>query len=134
MKKLSTKKPVKSGKAAKLRLLRQSIYNELPYFIREFIRLCQGKVSHKELWSLDNTLCEWFVPRLKQFKVETISYPPNLKNIKAWYKILDEFIWLFGTHLSNNWDQDLKKITKKETNRAEKAWELLQQYFNHLWL
>ena len=40
-----------------------------------------------ELWNLDTTLLKFLLPRLKEFKKQTNSYPSNVESFEEWQNI-----------------------------------------------
>ena len=82
-----------------------------------------------ECWNLDNTLGQFLVPRLKVFKENTHSYPPELTE-EGWDAILQEMIDGFEVVA----DYDLCYGFDEEQNKLrDRAIHLLSEYFNHLW-
>ncbi len=139
MKKSSTKRPEKSKSKVRLNL---PILNTFRYYIRVSKRgiinlyrvYIKGTYPTTELWSLDETICNFLVPRLEEFKKGLIGYPCNLKSLKAWENVLDEIIWLFKVyHREGLLGTDPHIPNKKNNDRAKKAWALFQKHFNNLW-
>ena len=45
-----------------------------------------------ELWNLDSTILKFTLPRLKEFREQTICYPADLNSIEEWKDCLDKMI------------------------------------------
>lgn len=61
-------------------------------------------VPYSDLWSLDITIAEFVLPRLKKFKKENISYPgiDEMNTSEKWDEALDKMILAFEYVIS--WD------------------------------
>jgi len=139
MKKSSTKKQVKSKSKVKSKFQVPSIYKykfrklkrKLVDIYREYIL---GTYPTTDLWNLDETISNFLVPRLKEFKSMLIGYPANLKSAKGWEKVLTEIIWLFEVY-HRDWLLGFEPthLKKEDHDRAKKAWALFQKHFNNLW-
>lgn len=93
------------------------------------------------LWSLDQTLIETFIQRLKQFqKHNNNSYPANLEGIQEWRDIIDRLI----TGLKVMKDEtildeiledksNLKEMYDKQEAYDKKTMELFVKHFRDLW-
>lgn len=118
----------------------QDTFRELKW---KFQHLFRGW-SDKEIWNLDNTIVEWLVPRLKEFKKITQGYPGNLESFEQWQQMLDEMIFGFEWK-SNEWyaenvfnkseiEKEIKMIEfEKLIKRAEEGRILFAKYFCGLW-
>jgi len=69
-------------------------YDVKRWFISTYQRMRYG-VSDSECWSLDWTLTNFILPRLKHFKkINVHTHPPDITP-ERWEEILDELIWTF---------------------------------------
>lgn len=100
--------------------------------------------SDKEIWNLDNTIVEWLVPRLKEFKKITQGYPGNLESFEQWQDILDEMIFGFEWKDNEWYAENVFGLQEEEKNekmkefkdlmkRAEEGRILFAKYFCGLW-
>ena len=80
-------------------------------------------------WSLDAEIAKFIAPRLKRFKELNNGFPGQLTSEK-WDEILDEMIWAFEFHASeeSSWNQDSELY-----KRAQKGLKLFGYWFPHLW-
>ena len=51
-------------------------------------------IKYKDIYSLDNTIARFVLPRLKFFKKNIIGYPPDI-TFEEWKDILDKMILSF---------------------------------------
>jgi tRNA-dihydrouridine synthase len=94
-------------------------------------------VSDSECWSLDWTLTNFILPRLKHFKkINVHTYPPDITP-ERWNEILDELIWTFEymhdeekfnptpmfRYEVDNMDDYFKNIKREKTPEQKQAWE-----------
>jgi tRNA-dihydrouridine synthase len=94
-------------------------------------------VSDSECWSLDWTLTNFILPRLKHFKkINVHTHPPDITP-EQWDKILDELIWTFEymhdeekfnptpmfRYEVDNMDDYFKNIKREKTPEQKQAWE-----------
>lgn len=97
-------------------------------------RLSRG-FDDTELWNLDLTFAKFMLPRLKEFRKKTCSYPSELNNIDEWNKILDEMIeglQLWTKHF--DWDFSSDQNTRNGNHlKVETALNHLAKYFRDLW-
>lgn len=70
-----------------------------------------------ELWSLDDTVLQFLLPRLRIFKTYTKSYPADLKSLDEWQNIIQKMIDEIENYKVEN-DNNLDTLFK---------------YFMHLW-
>lgn len=97
-------------------------------------------VHPKETWSLDITISQYIVPRLKLYKKLNNGIPSRLETIDEWHEILDKMIRTFE-YLSDescnygcntdeaNW-LDVYNQRQKET---KEGLMLFAEYFQALW-
>lgn len=78
-----------------------------------------------ETWSLDSTIAEFTLPRLRRFREITIAHPSELTP-EQWNHVLDELIWLMEITA----DGDLVGV---DDARRREACRLLGEYFHALW-
>ena len=89
--------------------------------------------DNSELWSLDCTIAEFIVPRLKAFKevsADEGDHPGSLAE-KEWQDILSQMIEGFELYPNHfHWDPE-----EQETNwkKVDKAMSLFHKYFFSLW-
>lgn len=108
-------------------------------------------VGNSELWNLDVTICEWILPRLKQFKKINIAYPgtPEIPTPEAWDEVLDKMIKAFelaqydpidlDENLNPRDDYDYnhekyKKISEEYEKIVKEGLHLFAENFWHLWI
>jgi len=75
-----------------------------------------------ELWSLDNTIVEFTLPRLKEFRKGLHGYPMSLSE-EDWPHVLDEIVWAM-----ENYDE-----LDKDEERFGDAMALFGTFFRDLW-
>lgn len=51
-------------------------------------------IKYKDIYSLDNTIARFILPRLKFYKKNVIGYPPDI-TLEEWKDILDKMILAF---------------------------------------
>ncbi len=117
-------------------------------------------VNPSECWNLDITICEWIIPRLKEYKNKTIGYPPIDKKLYAekkelkeitfeeWQIILDEIILGFEQisydpfdiviekelNLNNESDKEYYyKFCEERQEKIERGLDLFKYYIQDLW-
>ena len=91
-------------------------------------------IDKKDLYNLDKTLAEYILPRVKRFReINKESYPADLKDMKAWNKILDQIIFSFQYSLKESIEAD-EKIREKNQRKYKKGMKLFAEYFEDLWL
>lgn len=74
-----------------------------------------------ELWSLDNTIIRFTLPRLKAFRNYTQSFPAGM-TFEEWQGIIDKMIVGMEKYLVDSWDEE-----------AQEGIILFFTYFTHLW-
>ena len=82
-----------------------------------------------ETWNLDYTMAKFILPRLKRFRDITKCYPPELKSLDEWQKILDKMIWGFDS-IVNGYDDFLNPEHNK---KQQEGLDLFSKYFTALW-
>lgn len=81
-----------------------------------------------DTWSLDCTMAEWLLPRLRRFKEINGGYP-MIKTPTQWDKELAEMIWTFEFIASDKyWNED-----KATMRRVKKGLRLFSDNFCSLW-
>ena len=78
--------------------------------------------DNSELWSLDHTIIRFTLPRLKAFKDDTKSYPPEFNSYEDWQVAIDKMI-----------DGMEKYILDTSDEEAIEGIDLFLKYFRHLW-
>ena len=112
-------------------------------------------VSNRELWNLDQTICDWIIPRLKQFKEINIAYPgtASMDTPEKWDEALDKMIRAFELAKLDPIDLDenlqlrdyelegylydvnkYKGIYEKRNAEVQEGLHLFATYFNDLWI
>ena len=76
-----------------------------------------------ELWNLNATICKFIIPRLEEFKKQTIGYPPEI-TFEEWLNIIDEMLNFFKKYVN---DESFINAS------GERGFELFYEYFNYLW-
>ena len=91
-------------------------------------RLTRGW-SDSDLWSLDITIAEFVLPRLKRLKEIQCGYPSNLTE-KKWDTILDHMIYSMESVINQFDDFEFNEETEK---RIKKGLYYFGKYFRSLW-
>lgn len=110
-----------------LRLLKRNI----KHF---FQRLINGW-SDDETWSLDITVSDYLVPRLKRLKELKHGHPSCFQTMEEWNEILDKMIYAF-TECSNEFNREYPGTVSKERARQRKikiGLNLFAKHFQNLW-
>lgn len=81
-----------------------------------------------EMWSLDYSLAEHIVPRLKRFKEVSCSYPQDYESLEAWQGDIQIMIDAFERIADN---EDMKLEEYDEVNRGLDLFR--DRYFNLWW-
>lgn len=104
--------------------------------------------SDLEIWNLDNTFCEWMIPRLKDFRARTFGYPEvpgECESLEEWQALLDEMIFGFEFDAPEWYEKNVFPIKdpdergkrlneyKELCQRAEDGRILFAKLFNRLW-
>lgn len=87
--------------------------------IKFFYQKITRGFSEEDLWSLDISLANWLLPRLKEFVRIT-----NFNFTKEKQKDFEEIIWML---------EEIQKCNINNTERFEKAKILFGNYINRLW-
>jgi hypothetical protein len=80
-----------------------------------------------DTWSLNSSLAQWFLPRLKRFREISIAHPHNITS-DEWNDLLDQMIIGFETFLEDNYIGDQSKVDK-----IDRALDIFKEWFYHLW-
>ena len=111
-------------------------YDVKRWVISTYQRMRYG-VSDSECWSLDWTLTNFILPRLKHFKkINVHTHPPDITP-ERWEEILDELIWTFEymhdeekfnpmpmvLYVRGNMDDYFKNAEREQTPEQKLAWE-----------
>jgi len=97
--------------------------------------------SDKQVWSLDTTIAEFVLPRLRTLKMLTHGYPEGFDSMEEWSKAIDKMIWSFEFALKDYGSEDFdhndyenwKKKNDKRTERYKEGMRLFAEYFWNLW-
>ena len=88
-------------------------------------RLTRG-FDNRELWNLDDTIVNFILPRLKEFKKINSEYPGCLTE-QEWNEILDKIINSFQLLKKNEW------INEKEDEKINEGLLLFIKHLRDLW-
>lgn len=104
-------------------------------------------VPYSDLWSLDITIANFVLPRLKKFKKENIGYPgiEEMDTPEKWDEALDKMILAFEYVIHEfDWWLDDEYVTKiKNSCLAEEkrrqaviseGLQLFAKWFRYLWI
>ena len=91
-----------------------------------FQRLTRGW-DDGDTYSLDCTITEFVLPRLKRFKELNFGFPYGLTE-ESWDEILDKMILAFEIH-----EKSLEKISGEEIEKMKEGLELFGKYYTNLW-
>lgn len=94
-------------------------------------RLTRGW-DDSDTWSLDTTIAEFTLPRLKRFKELNIGHPPELTS-EEWDAILDKTIKAMEL-IATEWDYKPCTLSVSEEEVIiQEGLDLFGKYFRHLW-
>lgn len=99
-------------------------------------------VPYSDLWSLDITIANFVLPRLKKFKKENIGYPgiEEMDTPEKWDEALDKMILAFEYVVHNyGWYVvNPKKYEQDELKRRcaviDEGLQLFAKWFQYLWI
>lgn len=80
----------------------------------------------EDLWNLDKTICKFVIPRLKEFRIQSIGFPMDVEP-EEWSQILDKMIEAF--ELASTYDI----LNKRDNKKVEDGLLLFAKYFQYLW-
>ena len=90
--------------------------------------------TDKELWNLDVSFAKWILPRLVEFKKQTMSYPPKFKNESEWAKVLQTMIDGFTIMADENIYFSLPRTEKdKKFKKIKLSMSLFYNHIYDLW-
>jgi len=95
-------------------------------------QLKKNGFSDSETWSLDSTVAEFIIPRLKRFKEVQNGFPAGLTE-KSWDVIVDKIIFAFEFHLIRDEWSDNKLGFDAAYEKYEEGMQLFAKWFHHLW-
>lgn len=78
--------------------------------------------DNSELWSLDIVIIRFALPRLKEFRNYTQSFPPDFNSYEEWQQAIDKMVDAMEKYIVDTWDPE-----------AVEGIELFLKYFRHLW-
>jgi len=81
-----------------------------------------------EIWSLDYTIAQFILPRLKEFRSWNCGYP-SWATQEEWNKIVDDMIFFF--EFASN--ESLMELPKKDMIRVKRGKKLFADHFFSLW-
>ena len=100
----------------------------IPRWLRFFWQRRRRGFDDSDTWSLDSTVSEFVLPRLRRFKEVNIGYPGSLTP-EEWDLILDKMIAAFEFGASEErWDDKGEGYSKHK-----EGLELFSRYFWDLW-
>lgn len=85
------------------------------------------KEEREELYSLDFTIAEFILPRLRNFKEVNNGYPGEMSGIEEWETAIDKMI--LGFEVSRNCF-----LEKEEIEKRDEGLLLFAKWFDYLWL
>ena len=119
-------------------------------------------IKYKDIYSLDNTIARFVLPRLKFFKKNIIGYPPDI-TYEEWKSIIDKMILAFELILDTSEpdfgerkyhiekiDDNISKLvedpdstfdseaymkwSKDKESKINEGLKLFAEYFQSLWI
>ena len=88
-------------------------------------RLTRG-FDDSELWSLDHTIVNFILPRLKRFRENHCGFPFQFDCDDQWNNILDKIITALELYSKDDTNKD-------QDQQIEEGLDLLRKYFRTLW-
>jgi hypothetical protein len=113
----------KEGTYSRFRL--RSYTREFKHY---FQRLARGW-DDSEIWSLDYTISQFVLPRLKGLKKIQHGYPSTLSTMQEWEDIMDKMILAFELNIKI-FDDD---VSKEERELMQEGLDLFAEYYCGLW-
>lgn len=115
------------------------------------LKKCGQWVENRELWNFDVTICDWIIPRLKQFKKINIAYPgiAPYDTPEKWDAAIDQMIRSFELlrYAPIDLDENLKPRDDVEFNmerhqaiyekwkaETDKGLKIFAEHFTDLWI
>lgn len=95
-----------------------------------FQRLTRG-FDDSETWSLDWSLAQLILPRLRRFRELNNGYPYG-ESEKTWNNKLDKMIAAFE-YFANGKQWEVSKDTMGELYKHKQSLKLFAKYYDHLW-
>lgn len=81
-----------------------------------------------ETWSLDNTISNFIIPRLRRFNEIKPNYPPDL-SMSEWTDKINKMIEAFELNIKDT----NSFISEDEQEKITEGLDLFRQYFFNLW-
>ena len=88
--------------------------------------------SDAETFSLDHTIAEFALPRLKRFKEVNNGCPNHVKSSEEWDRLLDNMIFALDK-VTKQLDLDRDDLTAKEEEKVRQGLTAFGFYFRELW-
>jgi hypothetical protein len=85
---------------------------------------------YSEVWSLDRTIAEFTLPRLRYLESIAHGYPTEAGNEHVWSAMIGEMVWFLEIHAR---DDGLWRLGPEDKARYENAGMLFGKYFGALW-
>lgn len=114
-----TQNVLETGNIVKLEI------NEVVYKVEHLQTL---KVTHD--LNLNKTICDFIIPKLKNFKDNCYSIPKNLSR-EGWVKVIDSMIWSFE-FIKNKYKNDTFE-SYSNWKRYKDGMNLFKEYLPDLW-
>jgi len=108
-----------------------SFVKDIPRKIRFFWQRRTRGWDDSDTWSLDMTLCQWLLPRLKRFKELNNGTPCDLTE-QEWDNILDKMIKAVDM-TAHQFERDYMEWSKKDFEEVREGLELLGKWMQNLW-
>lgn len=100
---------------------------DIPYQIRSRMFHIRHGFAQEDVWSLNDAIAQWLVPRLRYLAENHTSYPGGEIDDESWTVILNKMIDAFEIIRDDAWDIDEKRV------HVEEGLDLFRKYFFHLW-
>lgn len=99
--------------------------------VDEVERHRQERADHgfaaQDWWAFDTYVAWVTLGGLRKFRAEGHGFPAQFDTVDQWNAILDEMIVGFDYYVTSD------DIDKYSDPRWKRAWELLTEFFGHLW-
>jgi hypothetical protein len=116
------------------------IYEYTVQLVKNIYQVKKYGCKDEDTWSLDITVAEYILPRLKRFKSLQVGYPEEFRKPKQWNDILDQIILTFEMIKDEDkyvdWKAPQKEFLKQldvYNKTIEKGLKLFIKYFRALW-
>ena len=103
--------------------------SEIPGWARRKTKSLKLGFAVDDTYSLDYSMAKWFTPRLKYFKENLHSYPPNMTP-EEWDEILEE-MYIGFEMMTRKYDDFLN--SEEDFAIMKRSVELFSQHYFDLW-